>query len=260
MAKKSSVSNENPNGAIIYRGPSMIDGAPIVAIATGLAKKSGNPKTGKMVQTWILREDINPYQAVHTGDDSSVCGDCKHRGQIVDGRNTKRSCYVTVWQAPAWVWKSYQRGIYPDATATLEQTFSKKAVRIGSYGDPAAVPFHVWARVLADTETHTGYTHQWRDFPELAGIVMASADTKAERFAAKMLGFRVFRVTAEDSRADKEKGEFACPASKEVGNVTTCNACRACGGNSSANTADVVITAHGATAKRNFKPDNKITA
>lgn len=36
---------------IIYRGPSLIDGQPIVAIAIA---KSRNTKTGDMVQTYIL--------------------------------------------------------------------------------------------------------------------------------------------------------------------------------------------------------------
>ena len=50
----------NPNGRILYEGPSMLDGAPIVVIATGFAERSGNDKTGAMIQTWILRADIPP--------------------------------------------------------------------------------------------------------------------------------------------------------------------------------------------------------
>ena len=44
-------------GFIMYQGPSMLDGAPIVVIAT---MSTSNVKTGQMVQTWILRADINP--------------------------------------------------------------------------------------------------------------------------------------------------------------------------------------------------------
>lgn len=35
-------------------------------------------------------------------------------------------------------------------------------VRLGTYGDPAAVPTVVWQTVLAQSAMHTGYTHQWR--------------------------------------------------------------------------------------------------
>ena len=40
---------------IIYNGPSLLDGTPIIAIAI---RKSGNAKTGDMVQTYILCRGI----------------------------------------------------------------------------------------------------------------------------------------------------------------------------------------------------------
>ena len=59
---------------IIYEGPSKLDGAPIVAIATGVDGASDNGKTGDMVQITIIRADIAPHHATKTGDDTSVCG------------------------------------------------------------------------------------------------------------------------------------------------------------------------------------------
>ena len=56
-----------PNGYILYQGPSNIDGKPIVVIATGFANKSANGKTGDMIQTWIIREDIAPNVLSETG-------------------------------------------------------------------------------------------------------------------------------------------------------------------------------------------------
>ena len=67
------------NGYVLYRGPSKIDGKPIVMIATGFKTGSGNVKTGAMIQTWILREDVEPHTAQKTGDDESICGNCPHR-------------------------------------------------------------------------------------------------------------------------------------------------------------------------------------
>ena len=108
---------KKPNGIVIYRGPSMLDGAPIVCIATGLETGSSNGKTGGgLIQTWIIREDQSPTEAVNSGADASVCGGCRHRGSIVDGKNVDRSCYVTIFQAPLNVYKSYHRGIYPWST------------------------------------------------------------------------------------------------------------------------------------------------
>ena len=38
-------------GFILYRGPSILDGTPIVVVAT---MKTANPKTGDMIQTFII--------------------------------------------------------------------------------------------------------------------------------------------------------------------------------------------------------------
>ena len=53
----------NYNGVVLYDGPSLIDGAPIVAIATGLIWPSLNRKTGDMVHVWIMRADLPPVEA-----------------------------------------------------------------------------------------------------------------------------------------------------------------------------------------------------
>ena len=74
--------NDRLTSAVFWRGPSAIDGAPVVAIASGLSPvpsdQSDNDKTGPMVQTWILREDMAPIMALR-GADRSICGDCVHR-------------------------------------------------------------------------------------------------------------------------------------------------------------------------------------
>lgn len=240
------------SGIILYRGPSMLDGAPIVCIATGIeGKASRNGKTGKMVQTWILREDIAPHKAIHTGADVSICGDCEHRGTLtadIHGmtRNVGRSCYVTVFQAPLVVWKAYHRGIYAEAQGG---ELAGLIVRLGAYGDPAAVPFYVWERALIGSSGHNGYTHQWRDYPELAAYCMASCDSEADRLQAKFLGFRTFRVRGETEL--KLPGEAVCPASAEAGHKTVCSACKACGGTTAKARVDMVIIANGSAAKVN---------
>ena len=86
----------NPNGRVLYEGPSMLDGAPIVVIATGFAESSANDKTGAMIQTWILRADLPPHHAFKAPEGASVCGDCPHR--------LNRTCYVRWYTAPLAVW------------------------------------------------------------------------------------------------------------------------------------------------------------
>jgi hypothetical protein len=239
------------NGFVFYRGPSMIDGAPIVAIATGIAKGSTNAKTGHLVQTWILRDDVSPIAAVNSGADASLCGDCPHRGTIVDGKNVGRSCYVTLFQAPRNVWDSYKRGIYPQVTPDEASALvADMRVRLGAYGDPAAVPLWVWRAFLGRTNARTGYTHQWRTAPvEFADYVMASCDSAADYADAKAMGYRTFRVRSAGEALNAR--EIVCPASKEAGNKTNCAACVACGGHGAKAKADIAIIAHGAASKVN---------
>jgi hypothetical protein len=243
------------NGIIIWEGASELDGAPIMVVATGLSAASANVKTGALVQTWILRADIAPMEAVHAGADSSICGACPHRGTVVDGRNVGRSCYVTVWQAPRNVYATTLRGRY--ARPSLDESRAMLAgmnVRLGAYGDPAAVPLAVWDSVLADAARGTGYTHQWRTCaPGFAAYCMASADSAEEAEEARAAGYRTFRVGTPAERIVKG-AEFLCPASAEAGKVATCATCLACGGTRAPNRASVFIPVHGTAAhKKNFK-------
>jgi hypothetical protein len=238
------------NGFILYQGPSELDGQPIVCIATGFAKASQNTKIGVGIQTWILRADVNPYAATQTGADASICGACKHRGSLRDGRNVGRTCYVHITMGgPASVWRAYRNGAYREASwNTIRAALAGRMLRLGSYGDPAAVPAEIWQDLAAVATGHTGYTHQWRKRADLRALCMASVDSIAEYLEAKAAGWRTFRVRARNHLA--LTSEVTCPASAEAGHKTTCSACKACGGTSARARADIVIAAHGAAASR----------
>ena len=228
------------DGVILYQGPSLLDGAPIVVIATGLKKASANSKTGGMIQTYILRSGVSPTVAIKTGDDASICGDCIHRGA---GDGSGRTCYVNVGQGPLAVWRAFRRGAYPRAMAP--GLFAGRKVRLGTYGDPAAVPGYVWQAATGEASGWTGYTHQWRTRPDLQPYCMASADTEAGAREAQAAGWRTFRVADPGDRA-RMAGEVVCPASAEAGKKLTCSACMACSGGN--RRGSIVIQAHGGFA------------
>jgi hypothetical protein len=196
----------NPNSAVLYRGPSELDGAPIVVVLTGFANGSRNAKTGDMLQTWIMRDDVHPVDALK-GADASICGACPHR-PAVGG-----ACYVQVGKAPSNIWKAAQAGRYRTFDVWDTQTAgANRVVRLGAYGDPAAAPLWVWQALTARASAWTGYTHQWRTAPHLMGLCMASADSLAEAIEARAMGWRTFRVrTADETVAPRL--EFICPAS-----------------------------------------------
>jgi hypothetical protein len=234
-------------GMVVWQGLSQLDGVtPIVVIATGLDSSSANEKTGGMVQTFILRADIEPHTAIAGGADEAICGVCPHRGKASGGTG---ACYVRVYQAPLSTWRAWDRG---NAEAFDVARFAGRKVRIGSYGDPAAVPVAVWQEIVAVAGATTGYTHQWRQCdPAFAEFCMASTDSVAERREARLKGYRTFHVRALGT--DKGKGEIVCPASAEAGKRTVCASCLQCGGTGNGRTADITIVAHGAS-KRAFAP------
>jgi len=224
---------------IIYKGPSLLDGKPIVAIATW---SNRNTKTGAVVQTYILRSDINPLEASKTGEDFSICGDCTMRGEVNDDPKRKqakgRRCYVNLGQGVLIVYKSFLRGVYAMANTKAGRNTLGRArfVRVGTYGDPAAVPAFIWEQLLAEADTFTAYSHQsgWR--PDIA---MQSADNKAEALDHWKAGRRTFRVIADLGELDKAN-EALCPASKEAGRRVQCTACKLCKGSSLAKSIAIV--------------------
>jgi hypothetical protein len=213
------------NGFVLFEGGSLIDGEPIVVVAT---LKSANRKTGNMIQTWIIRSDCDPVTALRQGKDRSICGDCRHRG---DGTGANRSCYVDLTrQGPAQVYKSYRKGLYPTVSqAEMQQFVTNRKVRFGAYGDPAAVAFELWESIAKQASGWTGYTHQWRTCDRRFNqLVMASADSPQDRELANQLGYRTFRVRRNDELL--MTGEVNCPATKEGGNKSTCISCNLCNG------------------------------
>jgi hypothetical protein len=237
---------------IIYRGPSLIDGAPIVVVAIA---SNRNKKTGDMIQTYIIRADMDPRDASKSGADRSICGDCPMRGSATIDPDAKqaagRACYVLLGQGPLIVWRALTAGLYPDATGTedIATLGAGRMVRIGTYGDGAAVPAYVWRALLSRAAGHTGYTHQakTRGAAFDPAIYMISCETERQARAAWRKGARTFRVI--NNIGEIVKGaEILCPASKEAGRRVQCAECGLCGGNS-VRAKSIAIVAHGVGKK-----------
>lgn len=226
--------NPMADGVILWEGNSELTGDPIAVIATGFKRASSNRKTGAIIQIYILRSDVHPSEALKTGQDEAICGDCPHR---------EGSCYVLVFQGPRSVYETYKSEKYPKASSPT--VLSNYNVRFGTYGDPTAVPFEVWEFYSIGVTKWTGYTHQWRTCdPRFSMFLMASADSPEDRYEATSKGWRTFRI-----RLPSETlllGEIICPASNEVGKKTTCERCGLCNGRFEGDKrASISIIAHG---------------
>jgi hypothetical protein len=238
-----------PLGYILYEGPSMIDGAPIVVIVNKI-DGSDNAKTGAMVQTFIIRSDIAPTEALRTGDDGSICGDCEHR-PILAKKTGKPPCYVNVGRSVRSVYEAYKRGRYERASAdVIARAVAGLLLRIGTYGDPFAAPVEYWRALVQHVAGHSGYSHAWKnpnfDHAAWAPLLMASADSIDDAAHANLLGMRVFRVSIG---VDKQAGETTCPASAEGGKRATCASCLLCAGTSK-QARDIVIADHASGHQR----------
>lgn len=227
-------------GSIIYRGPSRIDGAPIVVVAVWA---SANRKTGDMLQTYIMREDIDPLTANKYGEDYSICGNCQHRGMPTLNPDLKqakyRTCYVVLGQGPTVVYKGLRAGKYPDAQHNRQAVGKGRMVRIGTYGDGAAVPDYVWDELLAEAAGHTAYTHNGGDPMRY----MVSADNVVDARHAWASGYRTFRVVKQASQIVRGS-EVECPSSRGV----QCVDCGLCAG-SSVSARSIAIVVHGPGAR-----------
>lgn len=243
-------------GYVVYEGPSAIDGSPIAVILTGFASASMNRKTGGMIQSYIIRTDRAPTVAINEGRDGAICGSCPLRSVAGGGSG---ACYVNVGHGPLAVFNAYHRGRYKQVSpnrASFEIAETGRSFRMGTYGDPGAVPNAgaFWREIIgrmSPNQGHTGYTHRWRDTgADLRGICMASVDSVGDLVEARNAGWATFRVAAVGMRA-RVRGEAQCPASAEAGKRVTCETCPIkCDGSRSDALFGRVIQAHGTTAKR----------
>jgi hypothetical protein len=265
----------------------MLDRAPIFAALVGLSSPSSNSATGAMLQVYIMRSDIAPQAAVASGADSSVCGSCAMRGRVLtleaaeafawslDGSarrsllariaaarlrgdltlNVERPCYVRLEQAPSGIFKAYQAGRYELATTPeAVELVRGRALRIGAYGDSAALPVGV-VRPLADVASAAlNYTHAAGYAPgradRLGSFTMASADSIEQAQRYQQRGLRTFRVSpvfelvAGVRRVlDIQPGEAQCP--KTIDKAIQCIDCGLCDGLRRGLRGNIVAPAHG---------------
>lgn len=232
--------NKKPNGFVVWQNK---------LIALILLTKSSNAKTGNMIQSYIIRKDISPIEAVNNGKDSLICGDCPHRKNKVTG---KRTCYVNLGQGVLQVYKQFKLGRYPQFNPKKHgHLLSNRMLRLGTYGDPAFVPYRVWNYLLSMVKGRTGYTHQWHSSTidsRFKNIVMASCDSKVDVIHSNLLGYRSFVVSSHDDKNTRREdiNAILCVNSSHK---RKCEECGLCNGNSNGMGKNIFIPAHGASKR-----------
>lgn len=246
---------------VVYRGPSRINGEPIVAIATGMVEPSENDKTGPMIQIFIFADNgVVPSMNVKLGSDDSVCGtdECVFRAMV--------ACYVNLAKSGNSPFRAMQRGnagYYPGP-----EIFTNREVRFGAYGDPAALPLELVTEIALASGKWTGYTHQWRHewAKPYSKFFMASCELAMDVRKAYSLGWLYYRVefngvdpTADPILDAQLPKEVVCPGREggpvdSNGEAIQCFNCLLCHGDSEGmhlkrNRCNIVNPVHGLNGK-----------
>lgn len=174
-------------------------------------------KTGPVVQIYILHLEQPPWDAVRSGADAAICGDCFHRA----GPDKARTCYVDLrFVTPVW-YARRRRGSLFD--------LYMRDVRFGAYGDPMAVPFEVLERIARIAKSWLGYTKFWYlpNAVPYKRLLMASVHSVEEYEQARALGWRTYR-DRDVRHQDLFPNEIECPwyTHEDV----TCKTCKLCDG------------------------------
>jgi len=182
---------------------------------------SSNRKTGDMVQTYLLdRETLTSEPKVF----GAKCVECP----------MVNKCYVS--RDKMSVRKALARLLGEERTsyahATLDQVLpllSGRKVRLGTYGDPSALPLDDLKAIVSACEGHTGYTHFWASIDtEYSAHLMASVEDATGELLAQGLGYRTFRViTKEDTERSVSSVAVEC---LNTSSGLTCAECLLCSG------------------------------
>jgi hypothetical protein len=213
------------NSYLVWEGASLIDGSPIFLVLTGFVYPTPNRRTGRLLQSWILQQEFLPTYAAKQGFDTGICGSCPMK------MSQTGSCYVQLGNVNN-IYRKYIAGTYQKLGAKEISMIERYRypIRIGSYGDPTAVPFDVWQPLILASNKWTGYSHFWSKCDERwKKYLMASVQTSSEAKQAQNQGWRTFRIIAPN--APLSNNEIICRNAED--DRTRCEDCFLCDGSSS---------------------------
>ena len=217
----------------IYQGPSTLNNAPIRAVLTYGSEntKLTDRLDAEVLQLWILTDAVPPTTAIKTGQDEAICGSCPLRAWR-GGEKVTRLCYVNQMTATA-VWRG-SNGNKVITPAQAVRTSRAHLLRLGAYGDPAALPYDLVSDLVsaargAGIRRLAGYTAQWKTADiRFRRLLMASCQGYHDELLAQLMGWRTFSAVLPDTPLAPDT--IFCPATAEGGDKTVCERCGLCDG------------------------------
>jgi hypothetical protein len=173
-------------------------------VITGFKAKSVNRKTGEMIQTYLLDKETLTTEPKVFG---AKCAGCPMVSKCYVS-NDKMSVRRTVKKLLNGEACSYKFSTLDEVLPLLRG----ERVRLGTYGDPSALPLHDLQKICKTSDGWTGYTHFFREIDsDYSLYLMASVESLEGELLAHSLGYLTFRVLLkEDENLEVTKKSIQC--------------------------------------------------
>ena len=196
---------------------------------------SNNRKTGDMVQTYLIDKERLISEPKTFGAKCEACP-MVNKCYVSRDKLSVRKALVKLTQGEA---TSY-------AFATLDEVLpllQGRLIRLGTYGDPSAIPLRDLARICESAKGHTGYTHFWREVDaDYSAYLMSSCESLSDELLSNALGYRAFRVLLDDQETHETTQKSVQCLNASVG--LTCAECLLCSGTKGKGSSNIYIHEH----------------
>ena len=182
----------------------VIEYATFFMVFTGFKSKSTNRKTGEMIQTYLLDKATLTTEPKVFG---AKCAECPMVSKCYVNHD-KQSVRRTVKKLLNGEACSYKFSTLDEVLPLLRG----ERVRLGTYGDPSALPLHDLQKICEASNGWTGYTHFFKEIDsDYALFLMASVESLEGELLAHALGYLTFRVLLkEDENLEVTKKSIQC--------------------------------------------------